>query len=464
MTARDYYEAILPHLGTLLGFILAFIVIARLMREKRRPSNTFAWLLLILLVPYLGVPLFLLFGGRKIEKLSEGKGALNLANVAAESPFVQASPFGLISRGNRTQFLPTGIEAFEELVSAIRNAKESIEITTFILSHDAIGRRIVKELSLRAKQGIKVRLLLDAIGSFGKKTLYMLELEKAGGQIERFMPVFPIAFPGAANLRNHRKIALFDREKAIIGGRNIGREYMGPATAKKRWTDLGVVIEGPAVDGLAAIFDADWSFASRKRGVQAPLPKRRSQLNFATDSHIEIMASGPDTSGDPVYEKIISVIQEAERSITIVTPYFIPDEVLMRSLIVKARTGKRVRLIIPKRSNHRIVDLASRHNLRELHAAGIEIMLFTSGMMHGKALLVDERIAMTGSANMDLRSLFMNYEVAAFFTTTRDILAINHWIEGLMENCRPMEDTDYIPKRLTRRISEELAQLVAPLL
>ena len=464
MDIGQYVDAIWPHLGTVIGFGLAFILIARLMREKRRPSATVAWMLVIILVPYLGVPLYLIFGGRKVTKLTERKSPLNLAPPNAPPGTVSTSPFGVLSKGNRTEFQKSGVEAFESLVHEIQNAKRTIEITTFILSHDAIGRRVVKELAARAKAGVEVRLLLDAVGSFGKKTLYMLELEKAGGKIERFMPVLPLASRGRANLRNHRKLAIFDKRRAIIGGRNIGREYMGPAPSRRRWRDLSLLIEGPAVMQLSTIFEADWAFACKKEDNHPKEVETIEPLEDADTKTIEIMASGPDTQGDPLYEKILSIIQEADTSVTIVTPYYIPDEVLQRSLIVKARTGKTVRLLVPKKSNHPITDLARNPFLRELSEAGVEILLYSAGMMHGKAILVDKSIAMTGSANIDLRSLFVNYELGAFFYDSGDTEAIASWIDDLAARSEKLSDLPVEKPSLLRSTAEDLSRLITPLL
>lgn len=463
MISQPLLDTFLPHIGAIIGLALGVILIARLMREKRRPSNTFAWLLLIILVPYIGVPLFLLIGGRKIKKLTQDKASLRLHQLTSDAEHVTVSPFGLIASNNKTRFITSATDAYDILVDSIQNAKETIDITTFILSHDAVGRRIVKELSKKADEGLQVRLLLDALGSFGKKTLYMLDLEKKGGQIERFMPVFPIAFPGASNLRNHRKIALFDKRSAIIGGRNIGREYMGPTFSKSRWTDLGVQIEGPAVSALNTIFEEDWTFACRKRGYKAQ-PQPVISIPEDGKSTIEIMASGPDTPGDPFYEKVLASIQEAEHEVTIATPYFIPDEVLLRSLTVKARTGKQVTLIVPRKSNHPVTDLARKHFLRELRESGARILAYEEGMLHAKAMLVDGKLAMTGSANIDLRSLFVNYEVAAFFYSPNDILEIKSWIQGIVKNCTPLTEEELIQKRFFSGIAEDLSRLITPLL
>ncbi|MBK1876300.1 phospholipase D-like domain-containing protein [Pelagicoccus mobilis] len=463
MSPQILLDTILPHLGAIIGLGLGIILIARLMREKRRPSNTFAWLLIIILAPYIGVPLFLLIGGRKIQKLSRDKKSLRLHQLTPKDDSLTISPFGVVAQGNSTKFIPNATDAYNVLIDSIQNAKSSIDITTFILSHDAVGRRVVKELSKKAKEGVHVRLLLDALGSWGKKTLYILDLEKAGGRIERFMPVFPIAFPGASNLRNHRKIAIFDKSTAIIGGRNIGREYMGPTQSRRRWTDFGVSITGPAVTALNTIFEEDWAFASRKRGYKAIQQPTLPPVEGGT-STIEIMASGPDTPDDPLYEKVLASIQDAEHSVTIVTPYFIPDEVLLRTLSVKARSGKAVRLIVPKKSNHRITDLARKHFLHELAGAGVQILAYEPEMLHGKAMLVDEKMAMTGSANMDLRSLFVNFEVAAFFYSPQDIDEVKSWIQDVSSRCTQLKKEDLVRQRYLKGLAEDLSRLIAPLL
>lgn len=433
------------------------------MREKRRPSSTVAWLLLMLWVPLVGVPLYLIFGGRKISRLTERKDRLDIAEPETQET-IRSSPFGVLTRGNRTRIHATGEQAYRALLHEIRHATSSIEITTFILSHDFVGRQVVKELSKKARAGIEVRLLLDAVGSFGKKTLYMLELEKSGGRIERFMPVFPFLSFGRANLRNHRKLAIFDHARAIIGGRNIGKEYMGPTRSRKRWQDLSLLIEGPAVTQLSAIFEADWQFAckkaSNKRRAEPP-----SQVFHGPDScEIEIMASGPDTRGDPLYEKILSIIQEADHFVTIVTPYYIPDEVLQRSLMVKARSGKQVKLIIPKRSNHPVTDLARKHFLRELAEAGVEVVLYNAGMLHGKAIMVDGSIAMTGSANIDLRSLFVNYELGAFLYGGAEIQAIQDWVDELLLSSESFNESTTEDPPFLKAMSEDICRLLAPLL
>ncbi len=465
----------LSHLLTVGGFMLAVFAIARLVSEKRQPSNTLAWLLGIVLVPYVGVPLFLIFGGRKLRRLAARKRRLapHLPGVraacedTASLPTVHAicstggsPPAG----GNAVRLVTTGEQAFAELEECIRSARHSIHITTFILSRDETGRRIVNLLAQRAREGVKVRLLLDAVGCLISSRRFVNPIRKAGGEVVRFMPVVPLSSRGSANLRNHRKIAIFDQHTAIIGGHNLAREYMGPQFWKKRWADFGAVIDGPGAALLNEVFLADWAFASGQSLDTLHQELDPAAVRGKGEAELQIIASGPDVNGDPLYEGIVSMIQEAEQSIWIVTPYFIPDEVLLRSLIVKARAGKDVTLIIPTRSNHPVTDYARRHYVRELRKAGARILHYNRGMMHSKAIIVDDRMALLGSANFDLRSLFVNFEIGVMIYSVPEVLAMRHWAGELIRDCvepKPEKPRRY---RFVGNLAEDLSRLLAPLL
>ncbi len=480
-TLRHYYNAllehpfingVLPHLLTVVGFLLAFFAIARLMSQRKQPGNTVAWLLAIAFVPYVGVPLFLMFGGRKLRKLAEKKARLyptpTIAPFAiAEQNFAArvftrngaCPPVG----GNRVSFLTTGEESFERLEHGIRHAQHSIHLMTFILGRDAVGRRLVKLLAQRANEGVKVRLLLDGLGCFLTSGGFCDPLRQAGGEVGKFMPVMPLQTPHSANLRNHRKIAIFDHRVAALGGRNLAVEYMGPTPLKRRWRDFGGIIEGPAVRLLDEIFLSDWAFATGQSlaDLQKELPA--DAVAAAGDSEVQIVAGGPDVAGDPLYEGILSLVQQAERSVWIVTPYFIPDEVLFRSLLVQARAGIDVRLVVPAKSNHPVTDLARRYYLRGLQAAGAKILLYGPGMNHAKMLLVDGQTGLFGSANMDLRSLFLNFEVGAITYSRAEAEALGRWMKDIFAHAKPMTDSIH-GRRLIPTIGEEIARLLAPLL
>jgi cardiolipin synthase A/B len=295
--------------------------------------------------------------------------------------------------------------------------------------------------------------------------LFVNKLRRAGGEVGVFMPVLPFTSRGSANLRNHRKIAIFDHCTAIVGGHNLAREYMGPVRLARRWQDFGAVIEGPAAALLGEVFLADWCFATRasEEQLHREIPHERVHQKKG-DSAIQVVASGPDVPGDALYEGIVSMIQEAQRSIWIVTPYFIPDDVLLRSLIVKARSGKQVMLITPQRSNHPVADFARRHYIRELQRAGASVRLYTHGMLHSKAMIVDDTIALFGSANFDLRSLFVNFEIGVLVHSTPEVLAIKHWAVELEQRCHPPRPERRRKFRLLGNVLEDVSRLLAPLL
>ncbi len=480
-TLRQVYEAmrdhpissaLLPHLLTVAGFLLAFLAIARLMTERKQPGNTFAWLFAIGFIPWLGVPLYLLFGGRKVKKLAARKAQL-CPLLPAGPPVPSADTFAARVLtlngacpplgGNRVHFISTGEEAFAQLERQILEARHSIHIMTFILGRDAVGKRIIKLLAQRAREGVKVRLLLDALGCFPTSGSFCDPLRAAGGEVAKFMPVMPLQTRGSANLRNHRKIAIFDHRVAAIGGRNLAIEYMGPSPLKRRWRDFGAGIEGPAVSVLTEIFLSDWAYASGQ-----PLDRLRAELPVtvapaAGESEIQIVTSGPDVAGDPLYEGILSLVQQAERSVWIVTPYFIPDEVLQRSLMVQARAGIDIRLVVPAKSNHPLTDLARRHHLRDLQAAGVKVLFYGPGMNHAKLILVDEAVGLWGSANMDMRSLFVNFEVGALTYSPADTLQLAQWMQEVFAQTKPMPAPTKKP-RLLPTIGEEIARLLAPML
>ncbi len=468
-------QGLWSHLFTVAGFLLALFLVARLVSEKRQPGNTLAWLLVIVLIPYVGVPLYLLFGGRKMRRLIARKTRLlpTLPGLAALVPPDSArlpvasavtangacAPVG----GNDLRLLITGEEAYAALEKQINTARTHIHITTFILGRDDTGRRLVRLLARRAREGVKVRLLLDSVGSMFLSRDFLRPLRRAGGEIAWFMPVLPFTPRGSANLRNHRKIAVFDHTTAIVGGHNLAREYMGPTVLKKRWADFGATIAGPAAALLNEVFIADWCFASRQSvdALHAEIPTDEA-LTPRGRSELQVVASGPDVPGDPLYEGIVAMIQEAEKSVWIITPYFIPDEVLQRSLMVKARAGRDVTLVIPARSNHPVTDFARRHYVRELRQAGVRVMHYGPGMMHSKAMIVDDRIALFGSPNFDLRSLFVNFEIGLLVHTPADVKAMKTWAEKLLRSCQPASPR----QRQSRwsRVLEDLSRLLAPLL
>lgn len=457
---------------TIAGFILALVIIRRVLTEKRNPSNFFAWFFFVVLMPVLGVPLYLMFGGRKSRSLTRSKQAIyEEASAIAEHETDDYKPHDILdydqttasTTGNHSEILEDGAVAFERLCHEIRSAEHTIHIATFILSDDDTGRAIVDLLEQRASEGITVRLLLDSLGSWNCTRKARYRIRKAGGQVAMFIPVLPFQSRVSTNLRNHRKIAIFDNTCAITGGQNIDRRFMGAAPNPDCFTDFSLVTYGPAVAQLNRIFIADWAFASKEpaRNFHKELSAEPEQ---AGNSTVEIVASGPDVKGDPLWEQILRIIQEFRKNLTIITPYFIPDEVLFRSLIVKAHTGRHIRLVLPLKSNHPITDVARYHYLRQLNDAGVEILFYTPRMLHAKLILADGTVALTGSANIDMRSLFVNFEIGQLHYSKHDLDQLNRWADEIFGNCIPFNEAINNERIMPNRLTEDLVHLISPML
>jgi cardiolipin synthase len=459
---------IVSPLLTYLGFGLALVLLAHLLRQQRSPSSTIAWLLVILLLPYIGVPLYLIFGGRKMRRRARRKEQVydsgagdpdDLGSAIGGSAEKILRSFGVppATPGNQLELIRTGEEAYRSMIRGIDEATRSIDITTYILGTDAVGQAIVERLARRAAEGVAVRLLLDSVGSWRVRRRFLTPLTAAGGQVGFFMPVIHLPFRGRANLRNHRKLVVMDNRRAFIGGMNLSGDYMGPAPDPKRWRDLSLGIAGPAVADLAELFRSDWKFATGEE--VGPVPRPEPAAPRADDSPAQVVASGPDVAGDPLYETLLSVLFAANRRIWVVTPYFVPDEMLARGLELAARRGVDVRLLVPHRSNHLSADLARIGFLHQIHKAGGRILLYEPVMLHAKAVIVDD-LAVIGSANMDMRSLFLNYEVALFLYCSSQVEVTAEWARSLMADA-----TVGLPTRSwTAELGENVVRLLAPLL
>lgn len=456
------------HFFATVGIGLGFFIILTMLREKRNPSNIYAWSLAVILLPWLGVPLFLIFGGRKSRRwVRIKKSVLEAAVRRAESDELLPLPVQhwavTPEPGNHVELLPDGPTAYRALIESINRAEFSIDIMTYIFGRETVGKSVLERLCARAREGVQVRLLLDAFGSFGKVGAIRRELEAAGGRVARFLPLLPLHSHSSANLRNHRKVAIFDRRICIAGGQNIDRRFMGPDDDVESFVDFSMRIEGPVLRSFNFVFAADWVFTTGE-SIDSVEPLLHFQPAPVGNRSIEVIESGPDLEGDPLYNRILLLVQECQRSLTIVTPYFLPDETLFRSLAVKALAGRSIRLVVPLRSNHRLVDLASYHYIRELSRAGVDVRFYLPGMIHGKLMIVDEGVAMTGSANFDYRSLFTNFEIGIFHSTQEDVRVLSDWVDRLLPDCIDFDDSRWNAPTGRERYLENFAHLLAPLL
>jgi len=464
MTGWIVLQWLIAHIELLIGFMVGIVLIAHVLTQKRSPSGTIAWLLAIILIPYVGVPLYLMLGGRKMKRTAAKKSATSLSwpSRRLDVPRTQVDEllesYGIPSAtdGNRLEILTDGQQIYHHLISLIDSAQDSIYISTFIFRPDEVGREIRDRLVLKARQGLDVRVLLDGFGAVQTGRRFFVPLVKAGGKYAFFMHRL---FRGRTNLRNHRKIVVIDNQTVLAGGTNIGKEYLGPEPDPKRWQDLSFILKGPAVRSYLEIFHSDWAFTIGVNDV----PVQAEPAGYYDSPNVtivQVVPSGPDIPGDALYDAILTSLYSARRKIQIVTPYFIPDEPLLNALQLSVRRGVEVRILVPAKSNHPITDVVRRVYLREMQRVGAKIFYYTPGMIHAKTVLVDDTLAMIGSANMDSRSLFLNYEVMLIAYSRPQINQISGWITNIEKACIQCE----LKAGFIRNLFEHMIRLFAPLL
>jgi cardiolipin synthase len=298
--------------------------------------------------------------------------------------------------------------------------------------------------------------MIDSIGSWALYfSSYKLKaLKKSGVKIEFFMPIFRMPFRNYINLRNHRKIYLFDNKKVLSGGMNLSNEYFGPVSDTQRWEDMLFLIEGQSSKQFFDIFASDWLYAS---GEKLDIEGVEATKSFG-NSIVQVIPSGPDMPNDALYEALLCAIYAAQEKIWIVTPYFIPDATLIQALIIAKKRGLDIKLITPKKSNQLMADLARSLYLSELEEVGIDVWLYEGAMLHAKAMLIDHSSVMLGSVNLDNRSLFLNYEVATLVYSSDVITEVEKWMTTLKYRA----DLGREKTSKFRRILENFMRIIAP--
>ncbi len=450
------------------------MLVVRVLGEKRQPGGVVAWLLAIVLVPWLGVPFYLLIGGRKLRQRIREKGPLYNADSdgSFDAEDVMTGGPGMVGpgmpppqTGNRVDLHFSGETAYARVMRMFEEARETIHVTTFILGHDEVGRAVIDTLARRAREGVEVRLLLDGLGCIKTSRRFSNPLRDAGGQVGHFMPVLPLQRKWSANLRNHRKIVVVDHASAMVGGMNLATDFMGPTPRDDRFLDSAVFVEGPIVADIESVFVSDWNYATDTR-LEIPahahsIAGRRTRDDANAVSTLQIVASGPDVPVDTFPDTLLSEVMESRERIWLITPYFIPDDAFLRALAVKARAGRDVRIIVPLRSNHRIADFARGPALRDLVSAGAHVYAYPKGMVHAKAMIFDHRLAITGTPNLDMRSLYLNFELALFHYTRPEIERVSAWAAWLQAQSVHLTGKPPAP---SREWAERLCQIFSPLL
>ena len=457
------FDFLILHGVFIVGEILILFTILHMLYQRRTPTSMIAWLLFMIIVPYISIILYFLIGIRK-QPTKNNKSALTLKGLGDDNGIEANSIDGIlrsngiagVSEHNSFELITDSVKAFDAMLEAINSAKKSISMSTYVFNDDAVTQAIVAALTKKASKGVRVRLLIDSLGSY---KLYFFQgalkkLKAAGGEVHFFMPLLRLPYQNHINLRNHRKIYLFDETLLLSGGMNLSAEYMGPTKSEDQWEDLLFKTEGEATYQYAQVFEDDWAYAAETSIRQATVPSKQVQ----GDAYIQVVPSGPDIKGDALFEALISAIHTAKERIWIVTPYFVPDESLTQALRIAKHKGVDVKLITPKVSNHLIADLSRSSYMRELTEDNIDLVLYKGNMLHAKAILFDDIAAMIGSVNIDNRSLLLNYEVVSFAYSKTIISEVETWMQGFIDNA----ETQMPEASKTRRIVENFMRILAP--
>lgn len=447
----------------IVGEILLFLTLCHMLYQRRSPTSLISWLLFMIVLPYISVLLYYFIGKRK-QPDSRSKSSLQIKSSGGESAVEVNSIDGIlrsngitgVSEHNSFELITDSVKAFETMMDEIQNADKSISMSTYVFKNDAVTEQILGALTQKVSQGVHVRILIDSLGSYA---IYFFQgafkkLRQAGGEVHFFMPLLRLPYRNYINLRNHRKIYLFDEHTLLSGGMNLSEEYMGPEKSPTQWEDVLFKTKGEATYQYAQIFENDWANATGKPLRQAAL----TSGEVHGDAYIQVIPSGPDIKGDALYKALISAIHTVKERIWIVTPYFVPDESLFLALKIAKLKGVDVKLITPKTSNHLIADLGRSSYMRELSESGIDLVLYNGSMLHAKAILLDRDAAMIGSVNIDNRSLLLNYEVVSFAYSESIINEVDVWMQGFMVNAEHQ-----MPKASgIRRIAENFMRILAP--
>jgi len=445
---------------------------------SRSSQGSIAWILSLALFPILTLPAYFIFGKTRFGGYREKMSAMltthqNLYSryKALLSPYKAESLLGqkmdTIERiagserltGNQLELLINGTHTFERIFEAIEAASRYVLVEFFIIKDDEVGTALQERLIRKAQAGVPVYLLYDEVGSNKLSSAYVRKLESAGVRVSRFHTRQGIKNFFQVNFRNHRKIVVVDGVVGFVGGHNVGDEYLGRSAKFSSWRDTHVRIEGPAVLPLQATFSADWAWATGQiPDVEVPTPNR------VGPSDVLVLSTGPADISDRCTLFFLDAITRAERRVWIASPYFVPDESIIKALQLAATRGVDVRILLPDKADHLLVWLASFSYVPEVTEVGVKVYRYTRGFLHQKVLVVDDSLCSVGTANLDNRSLRLNFEITAVVFDPLFAEQIATMLEGDFEQSRDVSSVRFEDMPLVKQLGSKGARLFSPTL
>lgn len=474
---------IMEHL-LILNALLAIVIV---FFQRRDPKTVWTWLLVLYFIPVLGFVLYLLLGQnmhkRKMFRMKEMEDSLN-SQIQKQEEIIFRNEFSLsdelledyhdlvlynlealqaaYSGDNEVTVYTDGNEKFDALIEAIDHAEKFIHIQYYIIKKDILFERIVKHLVRKAKEGVEVRVLCDGMGSRFVQASYWRELNRQGIKVAIFFPALLKRLHLRMNYRNHRKIVVVDGKTAFVGGFNIGKEYIGLDKKFGYWRDQHLKIEGSAVSQLHIRFILDWNYAAKDDlfSHEGYFPEIRGKGNTG----IQIISSGPDSRFQEIRDNYMRLISKAKKNIYIQTPYFIPDDAIMTALRMAAMSGIDVKLMIPCKPDHPFVYWATYSFVGELLEAGAKCYTYDNGFLHAKGIMVDGLVASYGTANMDMRSFYLNFEVNAVLYSSKLTRQLEDIFLADLGKSTEITMYDYSRRKLIIRMKEQVSRLLSPIL
>jgi cardiolipin synthase len=470
-------------LSALLDLVVVAVFLPWVLRTKKEATAALAWCLVVLLMPLVGALLFWVFGFTHIHRPLHRVRVKRSAFRARRPPPSQEAfgkddddnaptwnDLGLVaqrlyaspvSQGNAVTFYHETPQIFAALLEAIGQAQHHIHLEFYILRSDRTTDTLVAALAERARAGVEVRLLHDAMGCVRLRRHMLQPLRQAGGRVHAFLPLNPLRSRIQINLRNHRKIVVVDGGTAFTGGMNIGNEYLGKSQYYGNWRDTFLRLRGPAVGGLQHVFCADWDFATHESLEEsAYFPDLLPEGNVA----VQVMESGPDQEVNCIREVMFAAILGARERVWIASPYFVPDSGLLDALRLACLRNVDVRLLTLQKPDQWLPFLAAHYYWAGMLAAGMAIYQYRKGMMHAKLLLVDSRWALAGSANLDNRSLHLNFEVGCALHTPEVVAELEEQFGRDLADADRLDPYLFARRPFLARLGANASRLLSPLL
>jgi len=457
-----------PTIATALGYVIValwlasvVIILFLIFFERSDPRSIAIWMAVMLLLPAIGFFIYLCFGQTfyrrrhfviknltderifkiKEESLKELKKTKTLPEDDEEIRFAKSmmdAGMAFYSSNNKIDLCLTGEEFFRRMFADLRNAKKFIHAEYYIIRDDKLSNEFMDILVQKALEGVEVKLMVDAVGFHKGLRKRIRELRKAGGEFKLFHRAVTVLLSPKKNNRNHRKLLVVDGTVGYVSGFNIGDEYLGGGEEGK-WRDTGLRVEGQSVVAINLRFFMDWGYATRKHlDLNAESDEKYFSVDesaYHGDDVMQLISGGPDTKNNPVEMQYLKIISTAKKTLYIHTPYLAPSDNVMKGLILSASSGVDVRVIMPDRPDHLFVYWISILNAEELMRSGVRIYRYKGGFVHSKTLVADEEYCSIGSANLDQRSMTLNFETNAMVYSQRIGKAMHEAFLTDLERC-----------------------------